>query len=107
MPFPSPHQRFNPLGRLLIAILAVVTATVAALAENGAHKTAVISFGLSSEQDLFRSEATGAARVVANRFGGDPVIVRFNTRKNGAATVEALAATIETTGKNIVNALAT
>jgi hypothetical protein len=46
---------------LLIAILAVVMATVAALAENGARKTAVISFGLSGEQDVFRSEATGAA----------------------------------------------
>jgi hypothetical protein len=98
---PSPQQGFNPLGTLLIAILAVVTATVAALAENAARKTAVISFGLSGEQDVFRSEATGAASVVANRFGGDPVIVRFNTRKKGAATIQALAATLEATGKRI------
>jgi hypothetical protein len=35
--------------------------------------------------------APGAASVVANRFGGDPVIVRFNTRKSGDATIEALA----------------
>jgi hypothetical protein len=95
------NQQFKQLGTLLIAILAVVTATGAALAENGARKTAVISFGLSGEQDVFRSEASGAASVVANRFGGDPVIVRFNTRKNGDATIEALAATLETTGKRI------
>jgi hypothetical protein len=44
-----------------------------------------------SRIDVFRSEATGAARIVASRFGGDPVIVRF----------EALATTLETTGKRI------
>src|SRR6202048_4923539 len=95
------NQPFKQLGTLLIVILAVVTATGPALSENGARKTAVISFGLSGEQDVFRSEASGAASVVANRFGGDPVIVRFNTRKNGDATIEALAATLETTGKRI------
>ena len=92
-------QQFKQLSTLLIAFLAVVTVTAAASAE-GARKTAVVSFGLSGEQ-VFRSEATGAARIVASRFGGDPVIVRFNTRKNGDATVEALAATLETTGKRI------
>jgi hypothetical protein len=61
----------------------------------------VVSFGLSGEQDVFRSEATGAASILASRFGADPVIVRFNTRKNGGATVETLAATLETTGKSI------
>ena len=45
------------------------------------RKTAVVSFGLSGEQDVFRSEATGAASIVASRFGADPVTVRFNTRK--------------------------
>ncbi len=65
------------------------------------RNTAVVSFGLSGEQDVFRSEATGAASILASRFGADPVIVRFNTRKNGDATVEALAATLETTGKRI------
>ena len=93
-------QRLKKLGTLLIALLAVVVATVAAVAE-GARKTAVISFGLSGEQDVFRSEATGAASVVASRFDGDPVIVRFNTRKKADATIDTLAATLETTGKKI------
>jgi hypothetical protein len=35
--------------------------------------------------------ALGAASVVANRFGGDPVVGRFNTRKSGGAAIEALA----------------
>jgi Peptidase C13 family len=95
------NRQFKKLGTLLIAILAAVTATAAALAENGVRKTAVISFGLSSEQDVFRSEATGAASIVASRFGGDPAIVRFNTRKSGDATIEALAAALETAGKRM------
>ena len=94
-------RQFKQLGALLIAILPVVIATVAARAENGERKTAVISFGLSSEQDVFRNEASGAASVVAKRFGGDPVIVRFNTNKSGEATIEALAETLETAGKRI------
>jgi Peptidase C13 family len=93
-------QQFKQLSTLLIAFLALVTVTAAAPAE-GVRKTAVVSFGLSGEQDVFRSEATGAASIVARRFGADPVIVRFNTRKKGDATVEALAATLETTGKRI------
>jgi len=85
-------QQFKQLSTLLIAFLALVTATAAAPAE-GVRKTAVVSFGLSGEQDVFRSEATGAASILASRFGADPVIVRFNTRKNGDATVEALPGT--------------
>jgi hypothetical protein len=94
-------RQFKQLIMLLLAILAVVTATVSALAENAGRKIAVISFGLSSEQTVFRSEAVGAASVVAKRFGGDPVIVHFNTRTSGSATIEALAATLERTGKTI------
>ena len=93
-------QQFKKLGTLLIALLAFVTATVAALAE-GPRKTVVISFGLSGEQGVFRSEATGAASIIANRFGADPVIVRFNTRKSSDATIEALSAMLETAGKKI------
>jgi len=93
-------QQLNQLSMLLIAFLAVVAGIDAASAE-GMRKTAVVSFGLSGEQDVFRSEATGAASIVARRFGADPVIVRFNTRKSGDATVEALAATLETAAKRI------
>jgi hypothetical protein len=42
-----------------------------------------------------------AASVVAKQFGGDPVIVRFNTRKSGDATIESLAATLESAGKRL------
>ena len=94
-------RQFKQLAMLLVAILAVVTATVSALAENAGRKIAVISFSLSGEQGAFRNEATGAASVVAKRFRGDPVIVRFNTRKSGDATIESLAATLESAGKRL------
>ena len=34
------------------------------------RKVTVVSFGLFGDQGVFRSEATGAAEIVANRFGG-------------------------------------
>ena len=40
-----------------------------------AHKVSVVSFGLFGDQGVFRSEATGAAEVVAGRFGGGPINV--------------------------------
>ena len=45
------NQQFKQLETLLVATLAMVAVTVAALAENGALKIAVISFGLSGEQE--------------------------------------------------------
>jgi Peptidase C13 family len=55
-----------------------------------APRLAVVSFGLFGDQDVFRSEATGAAAIVANRFGAAATTVRFNTRKTADATVETL-----------------
>ena len=45
------------------------------------RKVTVVSFGLFGDQGVFRSEATGAAEIVANRFGGDLVVVKFNTKE--------------------------
>jgi Peptidase C13 family len=89
-----------PARTLVIALISILIATVAAMAQE-AHRTAVVSFGLSGAQDVFRSEATGAAAIVASRFGGDPVIARFNTRKGGEATIEALGTTLEALGKRM------
>ena len=103
-------------GAMLIALLAAFApmlaaapAQVAPAQLDPAHrapsqalrKVSVVSFGLFGGQDVFRSEATGAAAVVASRFGGDPVVVRFNTRKSSDATIEALSTTLETAGKRI------
>jgi Peptidase C13 family len=70
-------------------------------AEDDLRKVTVVSFGLFGDQGVFRSEATGAAKIVASRFGGGPVIIRFNTKTGGGATVEALAATLQTEAKKM------
>ena len=71
------------VSRLRVPIIAL-SLTFAPLfaaghAADNARKVTVVSFGLFGDQGVFRSEATGAAQIVASRFGGGPVVVRFNT----------------------------
>jgi hypothetical protein len=73
----------------------------AAQAAEDSRKVTVVSFGLFGNQGVFRSEATGAAQIVASRFRGDPVVVRFNSKTGGGATVEALAATLQAEAKKM------
>ena len=61
----------------------------------------VVSFGLFGDEGVFRREATGAAQIVANRFGGDPVVVKYNTKTGGSATVETLATTLQAEAKKM------
>lgn len=60
-----------------------------------ARKVGVVSFGLFGDQGVFRSEATGAAEVVADRFETGPVDVEYNSRKGGRATIQALARSLQ------------
>jgi hypothetical protein len=82
---------------LLIALALTVGAssvsTVHAIGD--AHKVSVVSFGLFGDQGVFRSEATGAARVVASRFGHGPIDVQYNSKKGGDATIQALATALQ------------
>ena len=55
----------------------------------------VVSFGLFGDQGVFRREASGAAQVVADRFGSGPINVQYNSKKGGAATIEALAMSLQ------------
>ncbi|MBX9826187.1 MAG: C13 family peptidase [Xanthobacteraceae bacterium] len=55
----------------------------------------MVSFGLFGDEGVFRREATGAAQIVADRFGGGPVDVQYNSKKGGSATVQALAASLQ------------
>jgi hypothetical protein len=73
----------------------------AAHAAEDLRKMAVVSFGLFGDQGVFRSEATGAAQIVESRFGGTPVVVKFNTKTGGGATVETLAATLQATARKM------
>src|SRR5215470_4060827 len=87
-----------------IALAALVTfgpLDTRAQAAEAPRKLAVVSFGLFGDQGVFRSEATGAAQIVSNRFGGDPVIVKFNTKRGGGATAGALNATLQATANKL------
>jgi hypothetical protein len=92
------------IGRLSAALIAsslAFTPIFAVHAAEDQHKLTVVSFGLFGGQGVFRREATGAAEIVANRFGADAVVVRFNTKTGGNATVEALAATLQAETKKM------
>src|ERR1700745_2331348 len=90
------------LGAPIIALsLTFAPLFAAAHAAENARKVTVVSFGLYGDQGVFRSEATGAAQIVAGRFGGGPVVVRFNTKTGGGATLETLAATLQAEAKKM------
>jgi hypothetical protein len=87
------------LGAPFIALVLIVAPVVwPAYAD---AKVSVVSFGLFGDQSVFRSEATGAAQIVASRFGKGPVDVQYNNKKGGGATTEALATSLQAAAKGI------
>ena len=90
------------LGAPLIAfVLIVASSAFPAHAVENARKVSVVSFGLFGDQSVFRSEATGAAQIIANRFGSGPANVRYNSKTGGAATIETLAASLQAAAKGM------
>src|SRR6476619_2276005 len=80
------------LGAPLIALVLTIAPSVSPVhAVEDARKVSVVSFGLFGDQGVFRNEATGAAQVVAGRFGSGPVNVQYNSKKGGGATIKGLA----------------
>jgi hypothetical protein len=86
---------------IIVFFLAFAPMLATGYAAENPRKIAVVSFGLFGDQGVFRREATGAAQIVANRFGGDPVAVKFNTKTGGSATVETLATTLQAEAKKM------
>jgi hypothetical protein len=84
------------VGAPLIALVLAVVLSVSPMhAAEDAPRVSVVSFGLFGDQGVFRNEATGAAQVVAGRFGSGPVNVQYNSKKGGGATIEALAMSLQ------------
>ena len=84
------------LGAPLIALALTVASSGSPVhAVEGARKVSVLSFGLFGDQGVFRREATGAAQVVARRFGSGPINVQYNSKKGGSATIETLAMSLQ------------
>jgi hypothetical protein len=84
------------LGAPLIVFVLIAAASVSSMhASEDARKVSVVSFGLFGDQGVFRREATGAAQVVAGRFGSGPINVQYNSKKGGGATIKALARSLQ------------
>lgn len=58
-------------------------------------KVVIAAFGLDGDQSVFESEATKAAKIVADRFGSTSVTVKSNTKKLDEANDETVAATLK------------
>jgi hypothetical protein len=96
------HSWISRLGAPLIALVLTIAPAVSPVhAAEDAPKVSVVSFGLFGDQGVFRSEATGAARIVAGRFGNGPVDVQYNSKKGGRATIQALAASLQAAASGI------
>jgi tetratricopeptide (TPR) repeat protein len=85
---------------LLALFLVLAPASVSRGAESKPAVT-VVAFGLFGDQNVFESEAKGAAQIVATRFGGSSVVVRANTKKSDDATPEKIAATLQSAAKTM------
>jgi Peptidase C13 family len=86
----------NQLSAPLVAFVVTIALSVSPVhAAEDARKVSVVSFGLFGDQGVFRSEATGAAQVVAGRFGSGPIRVQYNSKKGGGATIEGLAMSLQ------------
>jgi hypothetical protein len=85
---------------IVFALTLVSTGGTVHAAEN-ARKITVVSFGLFGDQGVFRREAFAAAQIVANRFGGDPVVVKYNTKTGGSATIKTLSTTLQAEAKKM------
>ena len=80
---------------LVARVLTIVPLVSPLHAVEDARKVGVVSFGLFGDQGVFKSEATGAAKVVAGRFETGPIDVEYNSRKGGPATIEGLARSLQ------------
>ncbi len=92
-----PPLRRSGLAVLLLAVL--LSAGPATARET--YRSAVVALALWSDP-VFRSEATGAAKILAARFGhGGPVVIRVNTPTRLAAGPEGIASALAAGGRGL------
>jgi len=91
----------NAKVALLLAVLLAFAGVAHARAAESKLQVKVVAFGLFGDQDVFESEAKGAAEIVARRLGGGPAIVRFNSKTRADATAETLAAALQSAAKGM------
>ena len=91
----------NAKAVLLLALLLVLAPTAYAGGAEPKPQVKIVAFGLFGDQDVFESEAKGAAEIAARRLGGGPTIVRFNSKTRADATAETLAAALQSAAKGM------
>src|SRR6202030_250471 len=82
-------------SKLIKRVTAGLLASVVFLASTSMSAAAnpnvtVLAFGLFGAQSVFESEAKGAASVVAQRLGANPVVVLANTKTRGDVTIASI-----------------
>jgi hypothetical protein len=85
-------------ARLLAPLLLLVSASMPA---GASPKVTVLAFGLFGAQSVFESEAKGAASIVAQRLGADPVVVRANTKTRGDVTIASIGNILQSTAERM------
>jgi len=76
---------------VLALLVAAVDAGRAQAVDTSAAKAHIVAFGLSDELNVFHSEATQAAAILARHYGGEGTpLVYTNTRTSRAASAAAL-----------------
>jgi hypothetical protein len=73
----------------------------ASLSAQANPNVAVLAFGLFGAQSVFQSEATGAASIIAQRLGANPVVVRANTKTRGDVTVASIGDALAAAGQTM------
>jgi hypothetical protein len=72
---------------LLASVVFLASASMSAAAN---PNVTVLAFGLFGAQSVFESEAKGAASVVAQRLGANPVVVLANTKTRRDVTIASI-----------------
>src|SRR5580704_10601738 len=90
---------FSKIIKLLTAGL-VLFAAASTPAEANPNVT-VLAFGLYGAQSVFESEAKGAASIIAQRLGANPVVVRANTKTHGGVTVASIGAALQSAAEHM------
>ena len=83
---------------LLASVVFLASASIPA---GASPKVTVLAFGLFGAQSVFESEAKGAASIVAQRMGADPVVVRANTKTRGEVTIASIGNILQSTAERM------
>jgi hypothetical protein len=79
----------------------VVFFASASMPAGASPNVTVLAFGLFGAQSVFESEAKGAASIVAQRLGANPVIVRANTKTRGDVTIASIRDTMQSAAERM------